>query len=574
MENNRNGQAKKKEGVWYRTARSVAVVSGIFALILCVLLITNFLQTQSVDPLNSGALTRLMDELRENPEDTALKEQIRALDLLARKAYFTRQWQIRTGGYLLFGFVLALLLSLKYMSAFRRRLPDLKKGPGPDKTLEEKLLSRRSLIYAGLGLFILAQTAGILSQSQLGRIGQKGKTAPRGDFASEEDMRKNWPFFRGPGGNGVAFAEGIPQKWNGETGENIIWKIPVPLEGYNSPIIWENRLFISGADRKNQAVFCFNTENGELLWRADLDDVPGSPQERPRTTEDTGYAAPTMATDGRRVFVIFGTGDAAGLTMEGRRLWAKNMGLPQNHYGHSSSLIVHQNRLLIQYDQNTGGRLIALDTRTGDVVYDRTREVEISWASPILVNTGKRTELILNSNPSVVSYDPISGTELWSIRCMMGEVAPSPAYADGLVFAVNDYARLVGIDLSGEPAIAWEVIDDLSEVASPVSSGDLVFMAASYGALSCLDAKTGEVLWIEDFDEGFYSSPILAGEAIYLMDMSGMTHIIKAAKEFEVIARNPLGEKAVTIPAFMPGRIYIRGFKNIYCIGNGGDGQS
>ncbi|MBU4329766.1 MAG: PQQ-binding-like beta-propeller repeat protein [Acidobacteria bacterium] len=563
----------KKEGVLYRTARGVAVVSGIFALILCVLLIANFLQTQSVDPLNSGALTRLMEELRENPEDTALKEQIRALDLLARKAYFTRQWQIRTGSYLLFGFVLALILSLKYMSAFRSRLPDLRKGPGPDRTWEEKLLSRRSLIYTGLGLFVLALSAGALSRSDLRRIGRAEKPTVSADFASAEDMRKNWPAFRGPGGNGVAFSEKIPMEWNGETGENILWKIPVPMEGYNSPIVWDGRLFLSGADRNNQAVFCYNTENGELLWRADLDDIPGSPQERPRTTEDTGYAASTMATDGRRVFVIFATGDAAGLSMDGTRIWAKNLGLPQNHYGHSSSLIVFEDRLLIQYDQNTGGRLIALNTRSGEVIYDRPREVEISWASPILVDTGSRTELILNSNPSVVSYDPVSGTELWSIRCMMGEVAPSPAYADGVVFAVNDYARLVGIDLSGEPSIAWEVIDDLSEVSSPVASGGLVFMAASYGALSCLDAKTGDLLWIEDFDDGFYSSPILSGGNIYLMDMSGVTHIIKAAREFEVTARNPLGEKAVTIPAFMPGRIYIRGYKNLICIGSGGDGQ-
>ncbi|MBU4202693.1 MAG: PQQ-binding-like beta-propeller repeat protein [Acidobacteria bacterium] len=563
----------KKEGVLYRTARGVAVVSGIFALILCVLLIANFLQTQSVDPLNSGALTRLMEELRGNPEDTALKEQIRALDLLARKAYFTRQWQIQTGSYLLFGFVLALILSLKYMSAFRSRLPDLRKGPGPDRTWEEKLLSRRSLIYTGLGLFVLALSAGALSRSDLRRIGRAEKPTVSADFASAEDMRKNWPAFRGPGGNGVAFSEKIPMEWNGETGENILWKIPVPMEGYNSPIVWDGRLFLSGADRNNQAVFCYNTENGELLWRADLDDIPGSPQERPRTTEDTGYAASTMATDGRRVFVIFATGDAAGLSMDGTRIWAKNLGPPQNHYGHSSSLIVFEDRLLIQYDQNTGGRLIALNTRSGEVIYDRPREVEISWASPILVDTGSRTELILNSNPSVVSYDPVSGTELWSIRCMMGEVAPSPAYADGVVFAVNDYARLVGIDLSGEPSIAWEVIDDLSEVSSPVASGGLVFMAASYGALSCLDAKTGDLLWIEDFDDGFYSSPILSGGNIYLMDMSGVTHIIKAAREFEVTARNPLGEKAVTIPAFMPGRIYIRGYKNLICIGSGGDGQ-
>ncbi len=299
-----------------------------------------------------------------------------------------------------------------------------------------------------------------------------------------------------------------------------------------------------------------------------MNDIPGSPGGRPDVSEDTGYAAPTMTTDGQRVYAIFATGDLACFDFDGNRIWAKNIGMPDNHYGHSSSLITYQDLLLIQFDQNTGGYLIALRSSTGDLVYDKSRDVEISWASPIVVNTGSRTEIILNSNPFVVSYDPRTGQELWRVKCMQGEIAPSPAYADGMVYVVNDYARLAAIKLQDTPVVAWEYIDDLSEVSSPLVTKNLVIMAASYGSVTCFDSKTGERYWIHDFDEGFYSSPILVGESVYLIDMLGIMYVFKADKKFQLISRSELGENAVTIPAFMHNRIYIRGEKHLFCIGN------
>jgi outer membrane protein assembly factor BamB len=150
---------------------------------------------------------------------------------------------------------------------------------------------------------------------------------------------------------------------------------------------------------------------------------------------------------------------------------------------------------------------------------------------------------------------------------MLGEIAPSPAYADGMVFVVNDYARLAGIALGENAEMTWEYIDDLSEVSSPLATEDYVFMAASYGTVTCFESKTGERLWLEEFEEGFYSSPILVGDLVFLMDMAGVTYIFKADKEFQMISQNELGERAMSIPAFMHGRVYIRAIKNLYCIG-------
>lgn len=560
---------KNKPQLLYLIAKRAALVAVIFAAILSILMITSYIQIKSVDPLNSKAISQLMLQLQTTPDDMALKEQIRALDLLARKAYFTQQWQIRTGSYLLLAFVIVFLSALKYMSSLKPQLPDLNANPPPDDTWENKLVSRRYILLGGLGVFILAIVLGILGELDVKKIGMwKPNVDSTADSANMEAVRNNWPNFRGPGGIGIAYYTDVPTEWDSATEKNILWKVSIPLPGYNSPILWEDKIFLAGADRKTQAVYCIDSGSGKTLWQAELTDISGSPAERPRISEDTGYAASTMATDGQRVFAIFATGDIACLDFSGKRIWAKNLGVPDNHYGHSSSLITYQDLLLVQFDQNTGGRLLGLRSATGEIFFDTPRDTEISWASPILVNTGSRMEIILNSNPFVISYDPGTGRELWRFKCMQGEIAPSPAYADGMVFVVNDYARLAAIKLGDTPEMVWEYIDDLSEVSSPLASKDLVFMVASYGTVTCFDSKTGERYWLQDFEDGFYSSPILVGDNVYLMDMKGEMFIFKAAKEYRLVSQGHLGERAMTIPAFMHNRIYIRGIKNLYCIGN------
>ncbi|MFC1492568.1 PQQ-binding-like beta-propeller repeat protein [candidate division KSB1 bacterium] len=558
-----------KTQMLYNAARRVAIIAVIFAVILSVLLIVNYIQTKLTDPLNSAAINQLMLQLQENQNDEALKEQIRALDLLARKAYFTNQWQIRTGGFLLFTFVLIFLSSLKYMNSLRVQLPDLNENYDPEQIWENRLLARKYLIFCGIGLLLSAFISGVLSDSDLSGTGivQTDSTIEGSSFPDLEEIRQNWPNFRGPEGIGIAYNTGVPVKWDGASGENILWKTEIPTPGFNSPIVWGKKIFLSGANRQTQVVYCIDADLGTILWQTELNDVPGTPENKPRLQDATGYAAPSMATDGTRVFVIFGTGDAACLDFEGNRIWAKNLGVPDNHYGHSSSLITYRDLLLIQYDQNTGGHLIALKTETGDLVYDQTREIEISWASPILVNTGSRFEVILNSAPGVISYAPETGQELWRVDCMMGEVAPSLAYTEGTVFAVNEYAILAAIKLEGTPEIIWDSVDDLSEVSSPLATQDFLFVAAAYGTVSCFDSKTGERYWYQDFTEEFYSSPVLVGENVYLMSSKGVMYIFKADKEFSLINKCELGEDAMTIPVFMHGRIYIRGLRNLYCIG-------
>lgn len=555
-----------KSEVWYPLVKKVLLIASVFAIILSILMIANYIQTRSVEPLKNPALTQLMLQLQKEPENAALKEQIRALDLLARKAYFTNLWQIRTGGFLLFSAIIVIVLSLKFLNSRKTKYPQLNSTPVPNMSWGEKILARKSIIYSGIGIFILALIAGNLSESDISAsLSDDTKVA---SYPSQDEIKQNWNSFRGPGGLGIAYQEEVPLDWDGVSGKNILWKTALPKPGFNSPIVWGNKLFLAAADKSGQEVYCIDTESGQMIWKTDLNKIPGSPETKPKVSDDTGFAAPTMTTDGKYVYVIFATGDVAALDFEGKAVWTKNLGTPDNHYGHASSLILYENLLLIQYDHNESRQLIALRSSNGDEVYRTLRpDVQISWASPILINTGEKTEIVLNAAPLVIGYDPANGKELWRMDCLYGEVGSSPAYSDNMVFAVNDLAILAAIKLGDEPEIVWKYNEDLPEASSPVATPEYLFMASGIGSVSCFDAKTGEHYWLHEFDRGFFSSPIVVGDLIYLLDMKGVTHIFKADKEFELINEPALGENAVTIPAFMPGRIYIRGDDNLYCIG-------
>jgi outer membrane protein assembly factor BamB len=210
---------------------------------------------------------------------------------------------------------------------------------------------------------------------------------------------------------------------------------------------------------------------------------------------------------------------------------------------------------------------LALSTQTGATVWETVRASKVSWSSPILVNTGSRMELILTTNPNVNSYNPETGKELWNIACLSGEVGPSAGYADGMVFAANEYAKLVGIKIGGTTEIVWEADEYLPEVSSPLAVNGLLYIATTYGVFTCLDAKTGEKHWEQEYGDAFYSSPIYADGKVYITDMSGKTHIVKATKDYQLIGTPELGEKSVCSPVFADGKVYLRGMNNLYCLG-------
>jgi outer membrane protein assembly factor BamB len=604
---NENGGAdlKATERTWpreffYRLARGIAVVSAAIVLMASALQIANYLQLKTVDPLNSAVLQSLVERLRGNPEDQRTKDEIRALDLLARKAYFTRRWQIRTGSYILLASALAFAASLKAMKDLRRKIVGKPASPAqsaspapaspvppvspaqsaslaiPDQMIDGAWVSAsraRNWMLAGGALVSAAALAfAFLSHSALRREYDPAGAKAVVNYIDTEEVGKNWPSFRGPGGKGVTADANAPVSWNGKSGRGVLWKTAVPKPGYNSPVIWGDRLFLCGADTNGQEVYCFDRDTGAILWTREVRGIPGSPPEPPRVSGDTGYAAPTMATDGERAFAIFATGDIAGFDFEGNGIWSRNLGVPENHYGHSSSLMVYRDRLLVQYDHGASAQLMALDVKTGKTLWTAKRNVTVSWSSPILAYTGKRPEVILCATPLVASYNPENGRELWSVECLMGEMGPSAAYAEGIVFAATSFAALTAIDVHTK-SVLWQTGDDLPDASSPLAVSGLLFLPTSYGPFSCLDAKTGAVLWSRELKEGSYASPVCAGDRVYLMDKSGVTHVFRTGGEYVSLGESPLGEPSWATPAIVGNRIYIRGHSHLFCIGSADEGK-
>lgn len=582
---------EKNEFLW-RVFTALTVVSGFFSLIVFLLMVLNYLQVRMSDPVDNPLLTQLRIEYAELPEeDQVLAARIQELDLLNRKAYFTSQKHLRIGAILLFVGCSIFLISFKNMMRWRRERPKLAETPTHEREFLAYAESRNLISWAGVVLLGGGLAAAYFTESALYRTPTESTAvaassekdeqvaeAPARTFPAWDEVQKQWPTFRGPSANGVAHFASAPTDWDIESGRNVKWKVEVPLPGSNSPVIWGNRLFISGANEKDREVYCYDTDSGELEWMHRLEPFPNTPAEPVQVTEDTGHAAPTLAVHGEQVYAIFANGDLAAIDFEGNLIWGKNVGIPANHYGHSSSLVAYDNLVYVQLDHSAEAKLLALDAANGKEVWTAGRE-HISWASPTLVDTEFGLQLLLCDEAFVTSYDPKTGKKLWEQECLGGEVAPSPAYADGVVFVANEYAMGTAVKLSGsegaiESEVLWEYDEVLPEVASPIGDGERFYLATSYGELAAIDAESGEELWLEEVGSGFYSSPVLVGDRIYIADMEGAMHIVKAAPEFEKIASVPLGEPAFATPAFMDNRIYIRTQNHLFCIEGGHDGST
>ncbi len=400
--------------------------------------------------------------------------------------------------------------------------------------------------------------------------GQPAPAPPDRNSRGAKPVIRPWPGFRGPGGNAHAASANPPIDWDIKQGINVLWKAALPKHGMSSPVVWGDRLFLTGADASTRQVYCYHADTGKLLWRHDVSNLPGAPDAPlPRVLEETGYAAPTAATDGQHVAAIFGTGELVCLNTNGERVWAKHLGVPENGYGHASSLILHSDTLFVQYDQEgKDSALYAFALASGELAW-RVKRGVVSWASPILVDNQGQTELILANSKAVDGYDPKTGKLLWHVGCLGGEVAPSAAYSDGVVFVAAENASATAIDIrdhGSEPKILWQWADALPDAASPLAEGEYLIVPTAFGVVTCLAAKTGKVVWEQEFDEGFYSSPVLVKDRVYLIDLSGKLHIFKLDRRFQLLGAPEIGEQAYATPAIAGDRIYLRGVRHLFCI--------
>ncbi|MCS7238842.1 MAG: PQQ-binding-like beta-propeller repeat protein [Thermoguttaceae bacterium] len=607
-------------------SRTGWVTAGLTLLVLVIVLWVHFFH-RPVNPAEDPRWQELRQKSVADPQNEAVAEEFRRLDLALRRNYF---WATRllVGGSILalVGGVLSVVCWVTVGQLRQRFFLPGTPGLFEDPELRERREAIRALLAGTVVFFVVAGGVSVtlappvkwskvlqplqvpLLPQEVGAVStpkpavetpQSAElitpkpvvTTPKSANEFWAEYCRNWPRFRGPEGSGISRTGGAPQTWDAVSGHGVKWKVQVPLPGNSSPVIWGNKLFLTGATPERLSVFCFDVDTGALVWERTIPSQASPPLDPKKVSRETGFASPTPATDGQRVYVMFATGDVAALDFEGNLVWSRNLGVPDNVYGHAASLECFVDRVFVQFDQGSRpedgkSRLFILSGATGEIVQEVPRPVQNSWASPAVVLCGQSWQLITSSTPWVIAYDPQDAREIWRFAGIEGDQGPSPVAANGVVYTGNEYCYCFAIraDGSGDVTathLVWKAEENLPDLCSPLATDEFVFLLASWGLLTCYDAKTGTKLWEHELEGSFISSPGMAGELLYVIGEkeeatpdgsshhSGTCWVVRPARQgAEIVAKNPLGEGCTASPAFKDGRLYIRGREHLFCFAN------
>ena len=581
-----------------RPWRPIAAVAGVFAFIVLAFALSENLEPRPEDPFEAVELRQLKAELAESPKDDALKQRIRQMDRDLREHFFDRRDANKTGAYLLLTGLVLFILAVRKDKARRPALPDVPAAVElPDDRGRNARIGR--IVLTLLGLLMVGGSIAVIEKLDrdddygLGPSPDAASNDAKPDvapipppppppptFPTREELLAEWPAFRGPEGSGIAKNAKCVESWDGKSGKNVLWKVPVPVPGASSPVIWGDRIWLTSADKRREVVLCYSLATGDLLWQKTMT-VSGKRPEPPDVLEKKlGFAAATAVTDGHRVAAIFANGFVGCFDRDGKQLWAQNIGPFEDHYGHASSLAFHRDKLLLQIDEMgedaEKAHLIALDFVTGKEVWKVERPVEISWSSPIVARIGDKDMAILCAPPYAMAYDAATGDELWRADCLAGEGTPSAVAAGGRVYAVHMDTALNAIRADGkgdvtETHIDWIYEDYLPDVTSPVCDGERVLIVSTDGYVSCIDVADGGLLWELEIEAEFYASPSLAGNLLFATTKKGVTHVLRLAADKaadpEKLPTADLGEGVFASFAFAGDTIVIRGHEHLYAIG-------
>jgi outer membrane protein assembly factor BamB len=418
-----------------------------------------------------------------------------------------------------------------------------------------------------------------------------------GDFAA--DKLDNWPHWRGPLANGTAPKADPPLDWDDKT--NIKWKAALPGRGSATPIVWGDRVFIATAiDTGKRAkpedlpkadpkfpvkttppttyhqwvVLCFDRESGKERWRRVA--AEAVPHEGHHDTHS--YAAYSPTTDGKHLYVSFGSRGVYCYDLDGKPIWKRNLGLLHTRlgWGEGASPALHGDSLVVNCDQEAGSFFACLDATTGEVRWKIDRDEVTTWATPLIVEHKGRTQVIVPGTNHVRAYDLKDGSLIWTGGAMTVNCIPSPLAADGITYVMSGYqgatAYAISLDATGDVGNKqiWKYSKGTPYVPSPVLAGDrLYFTQTNEPLLTCLDIKTGKPTIDRERLPGLtslYASPICAAGRIYITGRDGTTLVLKQGDQFEVLATNRLDDPIDASPVAVGKQLFLRGEKYLYCI--------
>ena len=413
---------------------------------------------------------------------------------------------------------------------------------------------------------------------------------------------ENWPQWRGPGSQGVSNETKLPTEWGAE--KNIAWRVDLP-PGHSSPVLWGNRIFVTSsiegevvpgaamvphtvdgkpwihpdsvsADRKQTLkVLALDATTGKVVW--DRTAYEGTVYDARHRR--SSFAGPTAATDGTLVYAYFGPEGLYAYDFSGKLAWKAVVRFKTLGLGTGTSPVLFENLVIIQRDEDEGVQSViaGYDKRTGREVWTTKRPVQISWSTPVLVQAGGRTELVTNGNEFVIGYDPATGKELWRSTGVESNAVHTPLVGKGLVIVTAGYPakKVIAIrpgELPADKRVAWEYAKGTGYVLSNILYGDYLYLFTDSGVVTCLDAATGAVRYEggrPPVPSRFMGSPVAFAGFIALTSEDGDTFMLKAGPSYEVLRTNSIGEPVYSSLALANGRIYIRGEKHLFSVGNG-----
>jgi outer membrane protein assembly factor BamB len=394
----------------------------------------------------------------------------------------------------------------------------------------------------------------------------------------------DWMQFRGPGGLGVSGEKGVPVKWG--TGENIAWQADLPGPGSSSPIVVRDRVYVTcytgyGLELAtgNQAdlrrhLLCFDRHTGEQLWSKTFE--PNLPEHQYQGEGSYhGYAASTPTSDGERLYVFFGKSGVFCFDLDGQQQWQTSVGEKTNGWGSGTSPVLFDKLLIVNASVESGS-LVALDKRTGQQVW-KAGGVGSAWNTPLLVNAGSCTEIIVSTQGRLLSFNPTDGQPLWNADGVHRYVCPSVVSHGDVVYAIGGGHTSLAVRLGGTGDVTeshgiWRQTKG-SNVGSPVYDGGHLYWASDNGGLLCCqNAETGEFVFQERLEPRpgkIWSSPVLADGKLYVVSQKDGTYVVAAKPRFELLAHNQFSDddsRTNASPAVDQGHLLLRTDRRLYCI--------
>jgi outer membrane protein assembly factor BamB len=551
----------------YQALTATATVAAVFAAIAAVLLIANAYRIQKTIPQKTKELSRMQKQFDLRPNDEALAGQIRTLDAQVRREELRRQHFGHAGAIYL---VASLLAAAGSFAITRLMLSPAPSIPTQPICTGESI---RRAMQIRTAMTVVCAVIGSVALFAILRESATGKPTVSVDWAQQ--AAGQWPSFRGPWGSGVVEVKDVPVEWNEKENKNILWKSAVPLSSNGSPVVWGDKIFVSGATKDEQMVFCYHAKDGKLLWTGAVKPAGIEGRTPPDIMEDTGFASSTPVTNGRSVCAIYATGDIGCFDMDGKVQWQKALGVPESTYGYAASLAVYDDLAVVQFDQGHEeglSEMIAINMSDGKIAWRTRRPTPNTWTSPTVVKTEKDYRILSSGNPWVIAYET-TGKELWKAECLGTDIAPTQIYSAGLVLAIQPYDKIYAIRMDNaggdvtQTAIAWQTQGDMPDICSPVSDGKSAWTLTTNGTLSCFDLADGKEVYKQSLEGEFHASPSLVGDKLYILEHKGQMILVQAGREFRENSRSVIDEECFASPAFTEGRIYLRSTKSLYCIG-------